>query len=82
MLKEDLAAWLARWALKPVDGAKVLCIQKSKMSEYLSGEREVPAYVAAHIETFDQLAEAKATKLIQKRLAKFPMGTIIRQVFN
>lgn len=67
--KEDLAAWLSRWALKPVDGAKVLCIQKSKMSEYLSGEREVPVYVAAHIETFDQLAEGKATKLIQKRLA-------------
>lgn len=67
--KEELAAWLARWALKPVDGAKVLCIQKSKMSEYLSGERTVPVYVAAHIETFDQLAENKATKLIQKRLA-------------
>lgn len=67
--KEDLAAWLARWALKPIDGAKVLCIHKSKMSEYLSGEREVPAYVAAHIETFDQLPEGKATKLIQKRVA-------------
>lgn len=64
----ELQAWLARWALKPVDGAKVLRIQKSKMSEYLSGIRPVPPYVAAHVETFDQLAEQKATKIIQKRL--------------
>lgn len=67
--KEDLLAWLTRWALKPADGAKVLHIQKSKMSEYLSGDRNVPPYVAAHIETFDMLAGNKATKLIQKRLA-------------
>lgn len=72
--KEELAEWLARWALKPTDGARVLCIQKSKMSEYLSGERAVPPYVAAHIETFDQLAENKATKVIQKRLAIVPIG--------
>lgn len=66
---EQLQAWLSRWALKPIDGAKVLCIQKSKMSEYLSGDRKVPAYVSAHIETFDNLAETKATKIIHKRLA-------------
>lgn len=68
MTAEELQSWLSRWALKPTDGAKVLCIQKSKMSEYLSGERTVPVYVAAHIETFDQLADSKATKIIKKRL--------------
>ena len=68
MTGDELQAWLSRWALQPVGGAKVLRIQKSKMSEYLSGGRSVPDYIAAHIETFDQLAEAKATKIIQKRL--------------
>lgn len=68
MTDDELQAWLSRWALKPIDGAKVLRIQKSKMSEYLSGERTVPAYVAAHIETFDQLADSKATKIIRERL--------------
>lgn len=68
MDKEELQAWLSRWALKPIDGAKVLRIQKSKMSEYLSGQRKVPEYVAAHTETFDELADTKATKIINKRL--------------
>lgn len=65
---EELADWLSRWVLKPIDGAKVLHIHKSKMSEYLSGDRSIPPYIAAHMDTFDQLAESKAKKLIQKRL--------------
>lgn len=68
MTSEELQAWLSRWALQPADGAKVLSIQKSKMCDYLTGIHKVPDYIAAHVETFDQLAELKATKLIQKRL--------------
>jgi predicted transcriptional regulator len=69
MSKEEMKDWLDRWNLIPSDGAKVLKIQKSKMSEYLSGDRKVPVYVAAHIETFDCLDKSKAKKLINKRLA-------------
>jgi hypothetical protein len=70
MIKEELQAWLDRWDLKPVDGAKVLKINKSKMSEFLSGARpKVPDYIAAHVETFDLLSESKAIFLIKKRLA-------------
>ncbi|MCF6443085.1 hypothetical protein L1077_27030 [Pseudoalteromonas luteoviolacea] len=67
---ELLAQWLERWNLKPSDGAKVLKIQKSKVSEYLSetSDRTLPDYVAAHIETFNLLAKFKAQKLIEERL--------------
>ena len=65
-----LQNWLTKWGLTPAQGAKVLKIQKSKMSEYLSeaSDRELPEYIAAHIETFDQLTERKAKKIIENRL--------------
>ncbi|WP_196161797.1 hypothetical protein [Reinekea sp. G2M2-21] len=68
MESNELQDWLNRWGLQPSDGAKVLQIQKSKMSEYLSGTRKVPNYISAHIETLDNLADLKATRLIKKRL--------------
>ena len=74
MTKNELQAWLSRWSLQAIDGAKVLRIDKSKMSEYLSGKRNVPRYIAAHVETFDKLSDEKATKLIKQRLAKVPIG--------
>jgi len=72
MKRELLQEWLDKWGLKPIEGAKVLKIQRSKMSEFLSEkvDRELPDYVAAHIETFDLLAPSKAKKLIRKRLNK------------
>lgn len=65
-----LQDWLNKWGLTPSQGAKVLKIQKSRVSEWLSDtcERTLPPYVAAHIETFDQLTETKARKIIEKRL--------------
>lgn len=69
MSKEELQAWIDKWDLQPVEAAKILLINKSKMSEYLSGVRKVPVYIAAHAETFDLLAHSKAKKLIEKRLA-------------
>lgn len=74
MTNIELQAWLDRWALKASDGAKVLRIQRSKMSEYLAGKRAVPACLAAHIETFDALSELAATRTIKKRLAGVPTG--------
>lgn len=68
MKGQELKAWLVRWGLQDSDGAKVLRVQKSKMSEYLSGNRKIPPYIAAHVETFDQLTDTKATKLIKERL--------------
>ena len=67
---ELLQQWLEHWNLKPIDGAKVLKIQKSKMSEYLSlkSNRNLPDYIAAHIETFNLLSPSEAQKIIQKRL--------------
>ena len=67
MTAKDLNDWLKKWELRPVDGAKVLFIQQSKMSEYLNGKRVIPPYYAAHIETFDLLPKSKAQSLIQKR---------------
>lgn len=69
MNSEDLKAWLERWGLTPAAGARVLKIQKSKMSEYLNGVRSIPAYVAAHAETFDSLTPKVGKELIEKRLA-------------
>ncbi len=68
MNASDLQAWLDAWGLTPTDGAKVLKIQKSKMSEYLSESRTLPPYIASHVETFNELSKAKAHKLIKKRL--------------
>lgn len=70
MKDELLQGWLNKWGLSPTQGAKVLKIQKSKMSEYLSetSNRVLPDYIAAHIETFNQLAESKARKIIENRL--------------
>lgn len=70
MKDELLQSWLNKWGLTPTQGAKVLKIQKSKMSEYLSdtSNRVLPDYIAAHIETFNQLAESKARKIIENRL--------------
>ena len=70
MKSEILQCWLDKWELSPTQGAKVLKINKSKVSEYLSetSERTLPIYVEAHIETFNLLADSKAIKLIEKRL--------------
>lgn len=70
MKNKQLAMWLQKWKLKPSDGAKVLGVQKSKVSEWLNenSERQPLSYVLLHLETFDLLAESKAKKLIEKRL--------------
>jgi hypothetical protein len=70
MKNNILQQWLDKWDLIPSDGAKVLKINKSKVSEYLSdkSDRTLPDYVAAHIETFDLLAKTKAINLIKQRL--------------
>jgi hypothetical protein len=70
MKDELLQSWLNKWGLTLTQGAKVLKIQKSKMSEYLSetSDRVLPDYIAAHIETFNLLAETKARKIIENRL--------------
>jgi hypothetical protein len=65
-----LQDWLKKWDLSPSQGAKILMIQKSRISEWLSDtcDRTLPPYIAAHIETFNELAESKARKIIQNRL--------------
>lgn len=64
--------WLTRWNLSPSQGAKVLKIQKSKMSEYLNekSERLLPNYIESHIETFNFLSPKIARQLIEERLKK------------
>lgn len=69
-----LKTWLERWSLSPTEGAKVLLINKSKVSEYTSGKRPIPPYIAAHIETFNALPDSKANKIIKERLATIPIG--------
>lgn len=68
----EIFKFLERWQLKPIHAAKVLKIQSSKMYEYMSGtsDRLLPDYIAAHIETFNQLSASEAKKLIEKRLNK------------
>lgn len=62
--------WLTKWGLTPIQGARVLKIQKSKMSEFLSlkSDRLLPSYIAAHIETFNQLNDMEGKKIIEERL--------------
>jgi len=67
MTSKELKALLLRWRLQDSHGAKVLRTEKVKMNEYLSGDQNIPEYIAAHVETFDQLADTKATTLIKKR---------------
>jgi|TARA_R110002060_G_scaffold9059_1_gene13491 hypothetical protein len=65
-----LEGWLERWGLSPAQGAKVLRVNKSKISEWLSesNDRKLPDYIASHIETFDLLTESKGKKVIAIRL--------------
>ncbi|WP_415913439.1 hypothetical protein [Neptuniibacter sp. QD37_11] len=65
----EIKEFMDNWNLQPVEAAKVLKIQKSKLSEYASGARVTPPYILAHIETFNRLSEAQGKKLIHKRLA-------------
>lgn len=68
---ELLASWLRQWELSPSQGAKVLKIQKSKMSEFLNpnNSRKLPEYIAYHIDTFNHLEKAVARELINQRLS-------------
>lgn len=61
--------WLKTWGLIPSSGAKVLKIQRSKMSEYLNPDnpRVLPDYVSAHIETFNRLTTEEAKEVIEQR---------------
>jgi len=70
MKNQVLESFIIKWELSPSQGAKVLRINKSKVSEYLSkkSDRTLPIYVEAHIETFNLLSEKTAKKLIEKRL--------------
>ena len=68
MQGSDLQAWLDKWKLTASVGAKVLCIQKSKMSDYLNDKRAIPAYVAAHVETFGYLAKSDFEEIVAKRV--------------
>jgi len=58
--------------LSPSDAAKVLCIQKSKMSEYLKGEkaggRKMPCYLIYSIEALQALSITKRKIIFKKRL--------------
>lgn len=62
--------WLQRWDLTPSQGAKVLKIQKSKMSEFLNpnNPRKLPEYIAYHIDTFNHLETDTAKEIINQRL--------------
>ncbi|GAB0154391.1 hypothetical protein [Marinobacterium sp. BA1] len=73
-IMNPLEDFIKRWNLLPVEAAKVLRIQKSKASEYLSEVRKLPPYIEAHIETFNQLTPNKARELIAKRLGVVPKG--------
>lgn len=69
-----LTNFIDKYELKPIEAAKVLRIQKSKLSEYLAYEhgdtekgRTLPPYIGAHIETFLELTEGKAKEIIKRR---------------
>ncbi len=68
MQRERLFEWLKRWNLSPAQGAKVLRVSKSKMSEWLSesSDRQVPDYILAHLDSFDLLSNTNARKRIHK----------------
>lgn len=74
MQKNILKLWIEKWDLSNADAARVLLINKSKVSEYLSGKRAIPPYIAAHIETFNELSELKAKKMIKERVENVPNG--------
>lgn len=65
-----LKKWLDNWKLTASEGAKVLGVNKSKMSEWLSetSDRTTPKYILFHVEIFDFLTKEKGQKTIQKRL--------------
>lgn len=69
MTNTELKDWLLRWGLSQTNGARVLNVHKSRMSQFLSGDRPIPDYIAAHTETFDRLSKRAAELLISERLA-------------
>lgn len=73
MKGDDLNKWMRRWALRPIDGAKVLGIEEALLMNYLNDGELIPKHILTHIETFDSLDEKVATKIIQKRISEVAM---------
>ena len=63
---------LKLWGYTPADAAKLLCIQKSKISEYLKGEnnggRKIPCYISNSINAHNLLSKQKRNALLKERL--------------
>jgi predicted transcriptional regulator len=70
MKSKILANWMTYWGLSQVQAANVLCVSPSKVSEWISdtNTRKAPAYVLAHIATFELLSKTKAEAIIKNPL--------------
>ena len=70
MSSSILSQFLERWELSKSNGAKVLKIQKSRVTEYLKEQKTIPPYILAHIETFNTLPKSSGKRLIEERLSE------------
>lgn len=65
-----LSRWLKRYRLNLGEGACVLCIRPSRMTEYKAGQT-IPAYTHQHIRFISALSNHARRGLIRRRLAFF-----------
>ncbi len=70
MTGEELKQALNAWQLNAAQGAKLLCLHTSKMSEYLEDVTRIPCAVAFSIEALQLLDDEVRQQLIEKRLKR------------
>ena len=72
MTNRDLRKIIDQWGISSMEAARVLGIQKSKMSEYLKGEqsggRKIPRYIEFSVIAHNALPKRLRATLIKKRL--------------
>ncbi|WP_299194621.1 hypothetical protein [uncultured Amphritea sp.] len=68
-MNRKLVEFQEKWNLTVTGLAKVLGIQTSRSSDFLSGKRKAfPEYLSLHIETLNKLEEGQCKELIKKRV--------------
>jgi len=70
MTGDELKNTFDAWQISAAQGAKVLCLHTSRVSEYLGDVSTIPCSVSFHVEALDLLERTQRAKLIAKRLQR------------
>jgi hypothetical protein len=70
MTAEELKQLMIRWELNAAQLAKVLCLHRNRMSEYLGGVSRIPCSLAYSMEALELLPARERRRLFEKRLRR------------